>query len=223
MDFINKHNILYNHQYGFRPQHSTALALLHLVDQISSSIDNKQLCAGVFLDLSKAFDTVNHRILMDKLYHYGFRGHAFNWIQDYLNNRKQFVEFKGELSEYQTVRCGIPQGSILGPLLFILYINDIQHSSNLLKFILFADDTNVFFSDKDIDRLQSTLNSELDKVSNWLIANKLSINVKKKLIILFLDQDKRKYHPTISKLKLMMHVLNSNKVQSSWESLLMKT
>lgn len=178
-NFIEKHDIIYKHQYGFRPKHSTSLALLHLVNQISSSIDNKETCAGVFLDLSKAFDTVNHNILLNKLNHYGIRGLALDWIKNYLNDRKQYVDYKDISSEYQTVKCGVPQGSILGPLLFLLYINDITYSSDLLKFILFADDTSVFYSSKSISDVFGTLNYELAKVSKWLIANKLSINVKK--------------------------------------------
>ena len=141
--FINKHNLLYEHQYGFRSNHSTFLAIIQLVNQISTSIDKKEVSSGIFLDLSKALDTFNHKILLQKLESYAIRGIALSRITSYLNNRKQFVQFNNVNSSENIIKCGIPQGSILGPLLFILYINDISNASNLLRFILFADDTNV--------------------------------------------------------------------------------
>ena len=195
--FLNKQNVLYEHQYGFRPSYSTTLAMIHLVEQISSSIDNKVICAGIFLDLSKAFDTVNHKILLNKLEHYGIRGIALDWVKSYLNDGKQYVEVNNVASAQKTVKCGIPQGSILGPLLFILYVNDISNSSEILKFILFADDTNIFYSCKDIENLENTLNTELEKVSVWLIANKLSINIKKTKYIIFKTRQKRITHPNM--------------------------
>ena len=105
------------------------------------------------LDLSKAFDTVNHIILFDKLEHYGIRGLALDWIRSYFSNRKQYVEYNGHRSLRNEISCGVPQGSILGPLFFLLYINDINNASNLLNLILFADDTNVFMSHKDLNCL----------------------------------------------------------------------
>ena len=202
VSFINKHNMLYEHQYGFRSNYSTSMAVIQLVNQISSSIDNKEFSLGIFLDLSKAFDTVNHKILLGKLEFYGIRGTALNWITSYLNNRKQFVEFNNVKSSYQTVKCGIPQGSILGPLLFIMYINDISNSSNLLNFILFADDTNIFYSSKDLSNAKNTLHHELEKVIDWLIANQLSLNLKKTNYIIFKPRQKKlNYHDFSLKVK----------------------
>ena len=198
ISFIDNHNLLCEHQFGFRSNYSTSLAIIQLVNQISTTIDNKEFSVGIFLDLSKAFDTVNHKILLDKLEHYGIRGIALNWIASYLNNRKQYVDLNNVASSHKTIKCGIPQGSILGPLLFILYINDISNSSNLLKFILFADDTNVFYSGKDIDVAKNILHLEMEKVTDWLISNKLSINLKKTNYIIFKPRQKKNNYDQFS-------------------------
>ena len=122
---------------------------------------------GGFLDLSKAFDTVNHEIPFDKLYHYGtcICGLVLDWVKSYFNERSQFVEYNVLRSTSHKIRCGVPQGSILGPLFFILYINDFNKIASNLESILFADDTNLFISHKDPDFLISTLNCELSKLS----------------------------------------------------------
>ena len=129
---------------------STSLAIIELVEEITNSLDNHESTVGVFIDLKKAFDTVDHGILIEKLYHYGIRGIANKWIGSYLMNRYQYVNINGTNSDYMNVLCGVPHGSILGPILFILYINDMCNVSTLLKPILFADDTNLFYSGKDI-------------------------------------------------------------------------
>ena len=152
-------------------KHSTTLALIDLHEKISSAIDRGELAVGVFLDLSKAFDTVNHSILFDKLEHYGIRGLVLKWIKSYFFNRLQFVEYNGYLSSCADIMCGVPQGSILVPLFFLLYINDIINTSTILQLMLFADDTNVFVSHKDKDCLTNILNAELNKLSLWFRAN----------------------------------------------------
>ena len=134
--------------YGFRKNRSPSLALIDLCDKISSAFDRREHAIGVFLDLSKAFDTVNHVILFDKLEHYGIIGVALEWVKSYFSERKQFVEFNNVSSSPQGISCGVPQGSILGPLLFILYVNDLNNAS-MLDSILFADDTNLFISHND--------------------------------------------------------------------------
>ena len=155
-------------------RNSTSFALLHLFEKISSAIDRREHTVGKFLDLSKAFDTVNFNILFDKLEHYGIRGIALNWIKDYFSRRSQFVQFNEYCSNYYSIKCGVPQGSILGPLLFLLYINDLSNVSNILGIILFADDTNIFFSHRDQNYLVETINSEMNKLTEWFKCNKLS-------------------------------------------------
>ena len=167
LSYLNERNILSDSQFGFRKNHSTEYALSILYDRLSNAIDNNEYTAGIFLDLSKAFDTVNHQILLEKLNHYGIRGVAHSWISSYLSNRKQFVQYDSVCSAHSVISCGVPQGSILGPLLFLIYINDLCNVSKVLDFILFADDTNIFFSHRNEDYLQNTLNVELDNVTNW--------------------------------------------------------
>ena len=145
INYLDSNNTLFKKQYGFGKNHSTSLALLDLVDKITSAIDEKKYTVGIILDLSKALDTVNHDILFDKLSFYGIRGLPLDWLKNYFLNRFQYVEYNGSSSFYNTIKCGVPQGSILGPLLFLIYINDICNASEFLEFILFADDTITYF------------------------------------------------------------------------------
>ena len=173
--FLTKHNIISEKQYGFRKKYATYMALIDLVDKISCNFDEKNYTVGVFLDLSKAFDTIDHTILLNKLQCYGVRGSACNWFASYLHNRKQYVVFNKSESEYKEISCGVPQGSILGPLLFILYINDIEHVSDIIKPILFADDTILFHSHACFNTLIQEVNIQLHKFSTWFNTNKLSL------------------------------------------------
>ena len=185
IDFINKHNILSECQFGFRKGHCTDLAITLLLDKITKAIDMGDYFVGIFIDLSKAFDTVNHDILLQKIEHYGIRGKIFHWIKNYLTNRKQFVEYNNHKSTMQNISCGVPQGSILGPLLFLLYINDLPQVSSQLSTIMFADDTNMFMQHSDLKFLEHTVNMQLEQVVKWLSINKLSLNVKKTHVMLF--------------------------------------
>ena len=179
VDYINTHEILNDKQFGFRSNHSTSMAIIELVDKINTAVEKNETTIAIFLDLSKAFDTIDHNILLYKLEHYGFRGIVLDWFKNYLSNRKQYVSYNSCDSDLKDIICGVPQGSILGPLLFILYVNDITNSSNVLDFILFADDTTIDYSHKDIESQISLINDELKEVSNWFKANKLSVNASK--------------------------------------------
>ena len=152
---------------------------MQVVDKINHAVENNESTVGIFLDLSKAFDTIDHNILMYKMEYYGFRGVVYDWFQSYLQNRKQYVNYNNYRSDFKNIICGVPQGSILGPLLFILYVNDIVNTSNVFKFILFADDTTILYSHADIKSQIAIINRELLEVSNWFQANKLSVNASK--------------------------------------------
>lgn len=191
ISFIDRHNILYKYQFGFRNQHSTNSALIVLIDKIIGAIDKNEVVIGLFLDFQKAFDTVNHEILLRKLDKYGIRGVALKWVKDYLFERKQFVNFNGVNSDCNIVKCGVPQGSILGPLLFLLYINDISNVSKILFPIIFADDTNMFIKGKSLNELVPKMNNELTKIVHWLKCNRLSLNINKTHYMIF-HSSKRK-------------------------------
>ena len=170
---------------------STEQAHLDIQNSILNSLEKKEIPCCIFLDFAKAFDTVNHSILLQKLNHYGIRGNALSLIESYLKDREQCVQVNNAISDFEIIKHGVPQGSILGPLLFLLYINDIAESSRILDFYLFADDTTIFHSDKDPRKLEQTLNTELSHVSKWLIANKLSLNVGKSNFLLFRQTNKQ--------------------------------
>lgn len=191
LNYLNEHHILYSKQFGFRNKHSTNHALIQLIDQISNAINDNQFTLGIFLDFSKAFDTVNHKILLAKLEYYGISGLALSWFNSYLTNRKQFTVLTDNVqSDYSNIVCGVPQGSILGPLLFLIYINDLPNNSDILNTIIFADDTNLFHSHHDLNSLINIVNTELEKFSSWFKANRLSLNIKKTHFMIFHSRKK---------------------------------
>ena len=191
ISYIEKQNILSKHQYGFRKDRSTEHAIIELTDKISKAIDEGKYTIGIFLDLSKAFDTVNHEILLKKLEHYGIRGNCLKWFENYLHERTQILKFRDHKSSKMTISSGVPQCSILGPLLFLLYINDIENCSEIISFVMYADDTNAFYSDKCLKSLMHVMQKEMNEVTKWLNANKLSINTKKTKYVIFKSKNKK--------------------------------
>ena len=184
-DFFNKHNFFYKYQFGFRKFHSTSLALIELVDSLRTNSDDGKFSLGIFIDLQKAFDTVDHEILLFKLSSYGIRGLALDWFRSYLTSRSQFVSACNARSSTLGLTCGVPQGSILGPLLFIIYINDIQSAVSKGTTKLFADDTNIFLTGKALDTVFVDANLVLNELNSWFSANKLSLSPEKTCYCLF--------------------------------------
>ena len=211
-EFLEKHNIIYPNQFGFRLFHSTIHALTHMTEFIRTSIDNNMFVAGVFIDLQKAFDTVDHNILLSKLNNYGIRGTANEWFRSYLTNRKQFVSISGSKSYIAPVKYGVPQGSVLGPLLFLIYINDLHNAIIHSKTCHFADDTAILSANQSLKQLQKHVNTDLKQLCHWLKANKISLNAGKTELMIF-----RNSHKAINyNLKIKINgkiIIPSNKIK----------
>ena len=183
--FLEDNDIIYTNQYGFRKHMSTTHALVQITEKIKSSIEAGKVGVGIFIDFKKAFDTGNHDILLMKLDHYGVRGTANESFRSYLSNRKQYVFFNGHASEQRSISCGVPQGSVLGPLLFLIYINDLPNFSDVLKSFLFADDTNIYYEADNLHDLEFIVNKELKGLHQWLSVNRLAHNISKTNFVIF--------------------------------------
>ena len=182
--YLDSNNLLYELQSGFRSSFSTDSCLIHLSDFIRKQQDKGHFTGMVILDLQKAFDTVNHKILLDKLQAMGVGQIVVQWFKSYLSGREQLVSIADKRSDFRTVSCGVPQGSILGPLLFLIYVNDMKAAVKC-KLLLYADDSALLVSGKDVSEVERTLSMELGAVSEWLCENRLSLHLGKTQSILF--------------------------------------
>jgi len=192
MSFLDTNNILYKHQYGFRPKHSTVHPIIHLLNHCADSSNKAEpeFTLALFCDLSKAFDVINHDILLKKLNSYGIRGIANQWFKSYLSHRNQFVEIDHHKSNLLPIQCGVPQGSILGPLLYLIYVNDIGNSCTE-NIVSFADDTTLYMSNSDLSTLFYDANAQINNLFQWFCANRLSLNAKKTKYIIIRPHQKR--------------------------------
>ena len=209
VSFLNKNEILYKRQSGFRKKHTTMFPLIDVVTQCFENINNRLYTCAIALDIKKAFDSVNHTILLKKLSHYGIRGVCYKLFESYLTNRQQYVYVNNTISSLQVIKTGVPQGSVLGPILFLLYINDL-HNVLLCNPRLFADDTLLLYSSKDLKQLETLCNNELLLVKQWMDANKLKINPSKSQAIVI----NHKLRSSISDISLKF---NSDHIQNTKE------
>ena len=203
--FLDKNNILNPAQYGFKTNTSTDLASTSLYDSILNNLDHRKITCSIFLDLRKAFDSVNHDILLKKLEHYGFRGLIWRLLNSYLKGRKICTKVNNNISKFYDVELGAPQGSVLGPLFFLLYVNDLPLASNF-ETTRFADDTNLYISHPNLKTLQNLVSLEITKIENWVCQNKLTINYNKSAYMLI--SNNKSNTPIDFKLSLNHNVIN---------------
>ena len=188
--FLEINEILHPLQFAFRKNHSTYHTLISMTETIKKTIDSGHFGCGICIDLKKAFDTVNHSVLLKKLDHYGVRGIPLQWFDSYLAKRQQYVSINGCTSD-KLITHGVLQGSVLGPLLFLIFITDLPSVSKFLTFYLFADDTNIYFESPELSKIEKVVNRELGEVRKWLEANRLALNVHKTNFVIFHSQQQK--------------------------------
>ena len=188
--FLNTNKILYERQFGFRHNHYTTHALSAIPEKNKQTCDSENFACGVFLYLQKAFDTVNHDIFLKNLEYYGIRGITNSWFQSYLNDRMQFTTVNKCQSSKKCLKYGLPQESVLGPLLFMLFINDLYKAVEFSSVHYFADDTNLIFTDKSVKKIDNHINRNMKLVVEWIGANKLSLNSRKTELVIFKSKNK---------------------------------
>ncbi len=196
--FLVKKLLLFDSQFGFRYNHSTSDAVLEFIGRVIKGFEKNENTMAVFIDLSKAFDSIQHSTLLCKLKNFGIRGRAYKWFESYLSNRKMYVKYKGNKSELKHMEYGVPQGSVLGPLLFLILTNDLALSMKKCKSILFADDTTIYCTDKNPRVLIDSIKSDLNILVDWFHANKLTLNLSKTNFIYFTPRSKKKNDINIS-------------------------
>ena len=189
--YLNENDILFKSQYGFRSGHCCEHALLDAQSKIARALEKKQIAVLLFLDFSKAFDMVDHEILLKKLEHYGIRGVTLSWFRSYLTNREQYVSVKNCKSDRLKLNYSVPQGSILGPTLFILYINDLPNIDSLTQYIFFADDANMIITGYTFEEVSHKVNILLQKIQNWVLGNGLKLNLSKTKYMIFTNKVKQ--------------------------------
>ena len=187
-------------KFGFRQKYLTVYALISLTENIRKNLDEGNIDCGIFFDLQKAFDTVEHDIFLSKLQHYVIRGLVNEWFKSYLSNRKQYVSINGYDSNLADVKFGVPKGSVLGLLLFLVYINDLNQALKFCKVHHFADDTNLIHFSKSVYRLNKYVNLDLKNLTYWLNANRISLNVKKIELVIFKHHNEKFDNPIKIKL-----------------------
>jgi hypothetical protein len=205
--YLSSNNILSSSQHGFRANHNTITASIHCLHFIYKALDAHDHAPAVFLDVAKAFDSIDHSILLSKLEHYGIRGVALSWFKNYLASRLQYIHINSSSSNLAPVSTGVPQGSILGPILFLIYINDLPNScgNNKFNFILYADDTTIIFQHHNLNELFELTNSELLHIDNWFKDNTLALNYNKTMYTVY-------SHRTINSLNDFDIYLSHNKI-----------
>ena len=216
ISFLNKQHFFYKYQFGFRKNHFTLHAIFLLTENITDAFENKKQVLSIFLDLSKTFDTIDHKILLEKLWHYGIRRVANKCFDSYLSNRKQLVGVNSICSDTKIIDFGVPQGSILGPSLFSIHINDLNRSLTSGNCIMYADDTGVFLKNKCYEELCKIAKQELININNWFSENRLILNTDKTHYMIFRTAKTKPFSNNLS-LSIKNNFVSQQSKQGFWE------